>query len=148
MKQSVVLVLTAVLYTWLAGTAGAEDARVVSLRGDVPLSDQAVEPTSKEWQPAQKALIERNFDEQPPLIPHDVEGFQITSSSNTCLACHSRAMAKATGAPEPKQSHYLDRDGNELEEISSRRYFCNQCHVRQVVAEPLVGNTYTPPAGG
>ncbi len=55
-------------------------------------------------------------------------------------------MAEATGAPVPKQSHFLDRDRKELDTISSGRYFCNQCHVRQVVADPLVDNTYSPAA--
>jgi cytochrome c-type protein NapB len=36
-------------------------------------------------------------------------------------------------------SHYMDRDGNFLAEISPRRYFCEQCHVPQVDAKPLVG---------
>ena len=36
----------------------------------------------------------------------------------------------------------MNRDGNFLAEISPRRYFCNQCHVTQVDAEPLVENTF------
>ena len=37
-------------------------------------------------------------------------------------------------------SHYMDRDGNFLAEISPRRYFCEQCHVVQFDAKPLVEN--------
>jgi cytochrome c-type protein NapB len=36
----------------------------------------------------------------------------------------------------------MDRDGNFLAEVSPRRYFCEQCHVTQVDARPLVDNTY------
>jgi cytochrome c-type protein NapB len=36
----------------------------------------------------------------------------------------------------------MDRDGNFLAEISPRRYFCNQCHVTQANAEPLVDNDF------
>ena len=36
----------------------------------------------------------------------------------------------------------MDRDGNFLAEISPRRYFCNQCHVTQKDAKPLVDNTF------
>lgn len=147
MKQSVVLILTIMALLAFANPSVADD-QVSSLRGDVPLGAESVNPTSKEWEPPQKKLIQRNFADQPPLIPHAIEGFPVTVQSNACLSCHSKAMAEATGAPAPKRSHYLDRDNNELDEISAGRYFCNQCHVRQVVADPLVGNTYTPPAGG
>ena len=36
----------------------------------------------------------------------------------------------------------MDRDGNFLAEISPRRYFCEQCHVAQVDARPLVENRF------
>ena len=39
-------------------------------------------------------------------------------------------------------THYMDRDGNFLAEISPRRYFCEQCHVAQVDAKPLVDNRF------
>ena len=31
--------------------------------------------------------------------------------------------------------------------MSPRRYFCNQCHVPQSDAKPLVGNTFKPGTG-
>lgn len=39
-------------------------------------------------------------------------------------------------------SHYMDRDGNFLAELSPRRYFCLQCHVSQVPQNPLVENRF------
>ena len=39
-------------------------------------------------------------------------------------------------------THYMDRDGKVLAEISPRRYFCEQCHVVQVDARPLVDNRF------
>ncbi len=148
MKQSVKLALGAVAVLLLVQPGPImADEKVTSLRGDVPLAADAVLPTSKDWQAPQKELIERNFADQPPLIPHATDGYLVTKDSNTCLTCHAKNMAAATGAPAPKESHYTDRDGNVLDEVSSARYFCNQCHVRQVAAEPLVENTYTPPAG-
>ena len=39
-------------------------------------------------------------------------------------------------------THYMDRDGNFLAEISPRRYFCEQCHVTQTDVRPLVPNDY------
>ena len=39
-------------------------------------------------------------------------------------------------------THYKDRDGKVLAEVSPRRYFCSQCHVIQVEVKPLVDNTF------
>jgi cytochrome c-type protein NapB len=39
-------------------------------------------------------------------------------------------------------THYMDRDGNFLADVSPRRYFCNQCHVPQTTAKPLIKNTF------
>ncbi len=33
-------------------------------------------------------------------------------------------------------------DGQTLATVSPRRYFCNQCHVVQTEAQPLVGNDF------
>ncbi len=40
-------------------------------------------------------------------------------------------------------THYMDRDGNFLAELSPRRYFCQQCHVVQTDAKQLVGTDFT-----
>ena len=39
-------------------------------------------------------------------------------------------------------THFQNRDGNFLAELSPRRYFCLQCHVPQANLEPLVPNTF------
>jgi cytochrome c-type protein NapB len=39
-------------------------------------------------------------------------------------------------------THYMDRNTQFLAEVSPRRYFCNQCHVVQTDAKPLVENTF------
>jgi len=39
-------------------------------------------------------------------------------------------------------THYMNRDGNFLAEISPRRYFCNQCHVVQLDSKPMVENEF------
>jgi len=36
----------------------------------------------------------------------------------------------------------MDRDGNFLASISPPHSFCEQCHVTQVDAKPLVGNRF------
>ena len=36
----------------------------------------------------------------------------------------------------------MDRDGTMLGEVSTRRYFCTQCHVTQDEVKPLVENRF------
>ena len=93
-----------------------------------------------------QANIERNFQKQPPLIPHSVKGYNITQNFNKCMDCHSKERAEETGATKVAKSHYLDGEDNKLKNISPRRYFCMQCHVPQFDAKPLVENTYKPAA--
>jgi cytochrome c-type protein NapB len=40
-------------------------------------------------------------------------------------------------------THYADREGQVLADVSPRRYFCTQCHVTQTDAQPMVENTFT-----
>lgn len=84
----------------------------------------------------------RNYPMQPPTIPHKVDGYQVDSYANKCLSCHSRHQTKDSQAPMVSVTHYMDRDGNFLADVSPRRYFCNQCHVPQTTAKPLVENTF------
>ena len=39
-------------------------------------------------------------------------------------------------------THFMDRDGNFLAEISPRRYFCNQCHVNQTETRDVLENEF------
>lgn len=84
----------------------------------------------------------RNYPMQPPTIPHKIAGYQIDLNSNKCLSCHSRRRVEESQAPMVSVTHYMDRDGNFLAEVSPRRYFCNQCHVSQVDTRPLVENDF------
>ncbi|MEN9480489.1 MAG: hypothetical protein RLZZ298_1884 [Pseudomonadota bacterium] len=90
--------------------------------------------------------IPRNFQKQPPLIPHSIKGYNITQNFNKCMDCHSKERAEETGATKVAKSHYLDREDKKQSNISPRRYFCMQCHVPQFDAKPLVVNTYKPAA--
>ena len=93
-----------------------------------------------------QATIPRNFQKQPPLIPHSIKGYNITQNFNKCMDCHSKDRAEETGATKVAKSHYLDREDKKQTNISPRRYFCMQCHVPQFDAKPLVANTYKPAA--
>lgn len=93
--------------------------------------------------PGEQEIIARSFEEQPPLIPHKAEGMKINFKTNQCLECHDRPFYKEEKAPKIGDSHYKDRDGKEITKVSMARYNCNQCHVPQVNAPPLVANTFS-----
>ena len=84
----------------------------------------------------------RNYPMQPPIIPHTTRNYEVNTMNNKCMSCHSRHRTEKSQAPMVSVTHYMDRDGNFLGDVSPRRYFCNQCHVTQVDAEPLVENTF------
>ena len=39
-------------------------------------------------------------------------------------------------------THYMDREGNFLAEISPRRYFCNQCQITQTMTRDVIENEF------
>ncbi|MBC5784115.1 nitrate reductase cytochrome c-type subunit [Ramlibacter sp. USB13] len=84
----------------------------------------------------------RNYSMQPPVIPHKVEGYQIDKNANRCMFCHARTRTQESQAPMISVTHFQDRSGNHLAELSPRRYFCMQCHVPQADLQPLVANRF------
>ncbi|MDO9596129.1 MAG: nitrate reductase cytochrome c-type subunit [Azoarcus sp.] len=128
-----------------AATVPAGAQTVTSIRGadvsapEVPAGAYKVIPD--------QAPIQRDFVQQPPLIPHKVEGYEVSKNFNRCMDCHSWSRYKEAGATKVSLTHFKDRDGGELSNISPRRYFCMQCHVPQMDTAPLVGNTFQRGAG-
>jgi cytochrome c-type protein NapB len=84
----------------------------------------------------------RNYDKQPPIIPHRVDGYQVDKNFNKCLDCHARAKTDFSQAVPVSETHYMDRSGKVLPQISTRRYFCPQCHLAQDPVPALVGNSF------
>jgi cytochrome c-type protein NapB len=85
----------------------------------------------------------RAYPEQPPVIPHSIEGYQLSVNANRCMSCHKRENSLGAGAPMISVTHYMGRDTQMLADVSPRRYFCTQCHVPQADAPELIGNTFT-----
>ncbi len=85
---------------------------------------------------------QRNYPMQPPTIPHKTRGYELNLQVNKCMSCHARTRTEESRAPMISVTHYMNRDGNFLAEVSPRRYFCNQCHVNQTAARPLIENTF------
>ncbi|MGR3792983.1 nitrate reductase cytochrome c-type subunit [Vannielia sp. SX4] len=118
----------------LAQSTGA----VKSLRG----ADVETELPAPELYRQQEGREVRNYRQQPPVIPHSMDQYQIDLRTNQCLACHDWSTAGERGAPTLSMTHYLDRDGTQLDTVAGTRWFCNQCHVSQADAPALVGNTF------
>jgi cytochrome c-type protein NapB len=125
-------------------TAAAAQETVKSLRGDVPLNQEAraaeIAPWARDRDP-----IPRDYVQQPPLIPHKIDGYAITVRDNKCMDCHSWSRYKQVNATKISLTHFRDRaTGTELADVSPARYFCVQCHVPQTDAKPLVQNNFKP----
>jgi len=106
-------------------------------------------PIDKEADPPKIAEVEekdiksaRSYPMQPPVIPHTIRDYRVDINSNKCLSCHSRKQTSSSQAPMISVTHYMDRDGNFLADVSPRRYFCEQCHVVQTNAPALVGSDF------
>ena len=84
----------------------------------------------------------RSYAMQPPTIPHKTDNYQVDKYANKCMTCHARTRAADTQATPISITHYQDRDGNFLADVSPRRYFCEQCHVVQMETKPQVGNRF------
>ncbi|RDY65795.1 nitrate reductase cytochrome c-type subunit [Lysobacter soli] len=121
---------------------GRTDRRQIdALRRGIPI-DQEAAPQPLWHVQNMDVKRERAYPMQPPTIPHAIDGYQVGRNSNRCMLCHARANAEKFQAPPVSVTHYMDRDDQFLATISSRRYFCNQCHVVQTDAPLLVGNTF------
>jgi cytochrome c-type protein NapB len=84
----------------------------------------------------------RSYAMQPPTIPHKTDNYQVDKNANKCMSCHARTRVGETQATPISITHYMDRDGTFLADVSPRRYFCEQCHVVQMQAEPVVKNRF------
>lgn len=120
----------------------AAPVKLQSLRGDTPIDQTTESDVSKLLR--ERAPLPRSSKQEPPLIPHSIRGYQITKNFNKCMDCHALSKVKESGATKVSATHYRDFGGNELSNISPRRFVCTTCHVSQADVPPLVGNTFQP----
>lgn len=142
MNRLIASIMAGLLLSWTSLPAMAADG-VWSLRGGTEISDDSVPPQSSKWM-HDSDPIPRQYVQQPPLIPHKVEGYKINKNFNKCLTCHSWANYKASGATKISLTHFVDHQGVEGDNVAGRRYFCLQCHVPQRQVQPIVGNKFQP----
>jgi cytochrome c-type protein NapB len=126
-----------------AGPALAGDTAAVvdPQRKDLPLDGASAVPERRQVEVVQGGIA-RSYKEQPPMIPHAIDKYEISLRLNGCLKCHSEETYQAEKAPKLGDSHFLDRDGKRLDKLSTRRYFCTTCHAVQFEGAPLVDNSF------
>jgi len=112
-----------------------------ALRGSTPLNEEGPPPPIT---PEQNTSVRepRNYPEQPPVIPHSTEGYEVSINANKCLSCHARTRVQESQAPMISITHFIDREGQFLASISPRRYFCTECHVPQHNVRPPIENDF------
>jgi len=150
-KPASILLAVLGLIVWQPVLSQQGSSSVQTLRGaDAAASDQApVERPYAGQAPGTQKRIARTFSNQPPLIPHTIEGVDtLTLEENACLSCHGPENYKLINAPKPSDSHFRDRDGKTLPDVSAARRQCMTCHVPQADAKPMVENTFRSDMAG
>ncbi len=115
--------------------------------------------------PGTSETMERSFENAPPMIPHNTEGFfPITGKSNICLTCHMPEFAEAVKSipvPETHMHNYrpemkkkngkyeLANNGNPVKEsldgkLSAAYFNCSLCHAPQADITVEFENMFTP----
>jgi len=130
------------LAVWAAGLmAQAPEGLRNGLRGSTPLDKEAAPPVMPKMT-NDDIRKGRAFAMQPPVIPHQIEDYQVDRNYNKCMTCHGRDRVADSQAPMVSVTHFVDREGNFRAEISPRRYFCTQCHVPQMEVKAPVVNGF------
>ena len=138
MKKLLSLLLALVC---ICATAQSGDGHPAGLRGAAPLNTEQAAPLMPKMM-NNDLRQGRAFAMQPPVIPHQIDNYQVDKNFNKCMSCHARDRVSESQAPMVSVTHFMDRDNNFHSEISPRRYFCTQCHVPQLDVKPPVGNNF------
>ncbi|MDD5717919.1 MAG: nitrate reductase cytochrome c-type subunit [Sulfuricurvum sp.] len=153
MKRNVISVVAALVLgaSWVSG-AGQQTHIAEETLGLVKVSVDAdsglVEKPYKYKGTAPGAgnkRIPRTYDNQPPMIPHDISELPIiTQEENTCMSCHMPDVAPSVGAIAIPKTHLTNlRKMEDLKgEMYQGRWFCTQCHAPQAELDPAVMNKF------
>ncbi|CAN7574141.1 nitrate reductase cytochrome c-type subunit [Rhizobium sp. LjRoot98] len=137
------LAVIAGIFVFIATAAIAQVATksVPQLQGQTPAMESGAVAVLPKWVADDKRKM-RAYPDQPPVIPHSIDGYELSVNANRCLTCHKREFTQDSGAPMISVTHYMTRDGQMIADVSPRRYFCTACHVPQADVQPLVPNTF------
>ena len=120
------------------GQAFAQEVK--SLRGASQIEEDNAAP--KVYQQDTSGRFAKAYRQQPPLIPHKIDEYELDLKVNQCMGCHDWPRNVDVGAPKISETHYIDRNGVALDRVAETRWFCTQCHVTQANAKPLVKNVF------
>ena len=144
------------------------DTENIDMSHELLLSDESVLTDMPEYSKirgGESEVIERSFENAPPLIPHRVGGFlPIKVEDNKCLRCHMPDKApefKAIPLPETHFTSYrplaFEEDGkynivaaegevfeNDLGHFNNALFNCSQCHVPQAEVTVEISNVFDP----
>jgi len=144
MKQSIKILSTALAFiTLFSGSASASETGGLNSLRTHDLSVQPPPATMKKVLESD-TVLDRDFVEQPPLIPHGIRNYVTNREVNSCLNCHSWKNARKWGATRISITHFFNRDGQQLADVAPGRYLCLQCHVTQVDGAALQKNQFEP----
>ena len=121
-------------------TQAQQDGPVQSLRGAIGLDEINEAPPVTNLNTGKR--FEKAYRQQPPMIPHKIDKYQINVKVNQCMRCHDWPYNAQEGAPKISETHYKNRSGVVLDQVARTRWFCTQCHVTQEDAPALVRNTF------
>ena len=140
----------------------------IDMSDDLLLSDESVLTEMPEYskiRSGESEVIQRSFENAPPLIPHRVGGFlPIKVDDNKCLRCHMPDKApefKAIPLPETHFTSYrpsiVEEDGKyrvdalegeviekDLKHFNGAFFNCSQCHVPQTNVTVEIPNVFDP----
>ena len=140
----------------------------IDMSDDLLLSDESVLTDMPEYskiRSGESEVIQRSFENAPPLIPHRVGGFlPIKVDDNKCLRCHMPDKApefKAIPLPETHFTSYrpsiVEEDGKyrvdalegeviekDLTHFNGAFFNCSQCHVPQTSVTVDIPNVFDP----
>ena len=140
----------------------------IDMSHDLLLSDESLLTDMPEYSKirgGESEVIQRSFENAPPLIPHRVGGFlPVKVDDNKCLRCHMPDKApefKAIPLPKTHFTSYrpavVEIDGiykftepvgevfeTDLEHFNNALYNCSMCHVPQAEVTVEIPNVFDP----
>jgi len=140
MRRAILLLLALMCGSGVALAQTANPTPAELAGPSAPMDTIAQEPVPK-WVTDDVRRM-RAYPEQPPTIPHSIDGYQLSVNTNRCMTCHKREYTQGSGAPMISVTHFQTRDGQMLADVSLRRYFCTECHVPQANVRPLIENRF------
>src|SRR5437773_633450 len=86
------------LSTWAQSAADMQGGLQNGLRGPAALDQEGKAPAMPKMT-NDDIRKGRAFAMQPPLIPHQIENYQIDRNFNKCMTCHARERVAESQAP-------------------------------------------------